>query len=179
MWMPSVFAQDEKGCEGVGFAKPPFSQYSPENLRKRIERDPKDVNALIHLGTHLEERDQLRQAEALYDRAIQAKPNCSLGYLFAGLLREKIGREATSDAEANIRKALSLNPSLWNEGNVQGFRMRHPQLMGSVPSSQKDLPSSTDQLLSGGDRFTIGLGVGLLLATPFVYLARRRRSASV
>ena len=53
IWMPSVFAQDEKGCEGVGFAKPPFSHYSPENLQKRLGRNPEDVNALIHLGTHL------------------------------------------------------------------------------------------------------------------------------
>jgi len=178
MWMPAVFAQDEKGCEGVGFAGPPFTQYSPKNLRKQLERNPKDVNALIHLALYLEEQDQLRQAEGLYERAIQAKPNCYLGYLFAGLLRDRISRRASSDAEANIRKALSLKASLWNDGNLHSFKMRHPELMGKAPPSQKELPSIPEELLSGSDRFTIGLGVGLILATPFVYLACRRRSGS-
>jgi tetratricopeptide (TPR) repeat protein len=178
LWMPAVFAQEEKGCEGVGFAGPPFSQYSPESLGKQLERNPNDVNALIHLALYLEEQDQLRQAEGLYERAIQAKPNCYLGYLFAGLLRDRISERTSSLAEANIRKALSFKPSLWNDPNVHNFRMSHPDLMGKPLPSQKELASIPEELLSGSDRFTIGLGVGLLLAAPFVYLARRRKSES-
>jgi tetratricopeptide (TPR) repeat protein len=178
MWMPGVFAQDEKGCEGVGFAGPPFTQYSPENLRNQLKRNPKDVNALLHLGAYLEEEGQLRQAEDLYERAIQVKPDCYLGYLFAGLLRHRISERTSSEAEANIRKALSLKPSLWNDPNVQNFRTRHPDLMGKPLPSQEELPSIPEELLSGSEKFTIGLGIGLLLAVPLVYLARRRRRES-
>jgi tetratricopeptide (TPR) repeat protein len=177
-WVPAVFAQDEKGCEGVGFAGPPFSQYSPENLRKQLERNPNDVNALLHLAAYLEEEDQLWQAEGLYERAIQAKPNCYLGYLFAGLLRDRISERTSSLAEANILKALSLKPSLWNDGSLHSFRIRHPDFIRKPPPGQKELPSIPQELLSGSDRFTIGLGVGLILATPFIYFARRRRSES-
>jgi tetratricopeptide (TPR) repeat protein len=178
MWVPAVFAENEKGCEGVGFAGPPFTQYSAKDLRKQLERDPKDVNALIHLALYLEEQDQLRQAEDLYERAIQAKPNCYLGYLFAGLLSHRISERISSDAEANIRKALSLKPSLWNDPNVHNFRMSHPDLMGRPLPSQKELPSIREELLSGSEKFTIGLGVGLILAAPFVYFARRKKSES-
>jgi tetratricopeptide (TPR) repeat protein len=177
-WMPSAFAQDEKGCEGVGYAKQPFAQYSPENLQKRLQRDPADVDALTSLGIHLQEQDQLNQAEALYERAVQAKPDCYLGYYFAGLVEERISTHAASDAEAKMYKALSLNPSLRNDPNVEGFFRRHPRSVIGASSKETESPSVTNNLLGSANRFLIGVGVGLLLSAPFVYLARRKQSAS-
>ena len=177
-WMPSVFAQDERGCQGVGFAKQSFTQYSPESLRKRLQRNPKNVDALIHLGSHLEEQDQITQAYALYERAIQAKPGCSLGYLFAGLVEERISGHAASDAEVKMHKALSLDPSLRNDPNVEGFFRRHPRSVIGASSKETESPSVTNNLLASANHFLIGVGVGLLLSTPFVYLARRKQSAS-
>jgi tetratricopeptide (TPR) repeat protein len=176
--VPALFAQDEKGCEGVGFAEPPFSQYSRKNLRKELQRHPKNVNALLHLAAYLEEDGQLRQAEDLYERAIQAKPNCYLSYLFAGLLRDRISERTSSEAQANIRKALSLKPSLWDDPNVRSFRRDHPDLMGKPVPSPKELPSIPEEFLSGSEKFTLGIAVGLILATPFVYLARRKKRES-
>jgi len=178
MWVPCAYSQDQEGCEGVGFTKQLFTKYSPENLQKRLEQDPKDVDALINLGIHLEEQDQIVQADGLYERAIQAKPDCYLGYLFGGLVKDRIGRKAFSDAEAGIRKALSLNPSLRNDGNVQGFMKRHPQLVGVQLAGEKESSSSTSELLPSANRFLVGMAAGLLLAAPFLYFARRKQSAS-
>ena len=176
-WTPLAFAQDQNGCEQVGFAKQSYSQYSPEILEKRLKQNPADVDALINLGLHLEEQDQDSKAYKLYERAIQASPGCSLGYMFAGLAEERISGDAASDAEAKLHKALSLDPSLRNDPNVQGFFRRHPRTVLRGSSKETESASDTNNLLGSANRFLIGVGVGLLLATPFVYLARRKRTA--
>ena len=178
LWIPLVSAQDETGCEGVGFAKHSPAQYSPQNLRKRLERNPADVDALINLGIHLEEQDQITQADALYQRAIEAKPDCYLGYLFAGLVESSISGRESSKAEAKIRKAISLDRSLRNDPNVQSFLKSHPLTFGGPPAKEVQAPSLTGDLLGSANTFLIGVGVGLLLAMPFLYLARRKPSAS-
>jgi tetratricopeptide (TPR) repeat protein len=177
-WPPSILAQDQKGCEGVGYAKQPFAQYSPENLRKRLQVEPTDVDTLVNLGIRLEEQDRILEADALYERAIQAKPDCYLGYYFAGLVSERISEQSSTNAEARIHKALSLNPSLQNDGNVEGFMKRHPQLMGGPPTKEKVAPSLMSDLLATANGFLVGVGVGLLLAASFVYLAHRKRNTS-
>jgi len=176
--MPSAYAQVQDPCREVGFAKRPISEYSPESLKNRVERDPMDVDALIHLGLHVEEQDQDSRAYALYERAIQARSDCSLGYLFAGLVEERISGHAASDAEVKMHKALSLDPSLRNDPNVEGFFRRHPRLVLGASSKETESPSVTNNLLGSANRFLIGVGVGLLLSAPFVYLARRKQSAS-
>jgi len=177
-WVSSLSAKDEKWCEGVGYAQRPSAQYSHENLRKRLKLNPGDVDALINLGIHLEEQGQSAQAYALYERAIQAKPDCYLGYYFAGLVEDRISRNAASEAEAKIYKALSLDASVQTDPNIQGFMRAHPRRVGGLSSTENESPSVTNQILSSSDRFLAGVGVGLLLATPFLYLARRKRSAS-
>ena len=175
VWTRSLLAQNEKGCEGLGYSKHAPDQYSPGNLQNRLQSDPRDVNALIDLGIHLEEQGQILEANALYERAIQAKPDCYLGYYFSGLAGEQIGEQASTQAEAKIRKALSLNPSLRHDGNVQSFMVRHSPLAGHPPTSEKELPSPSEELLGTANRFVVGVGVGLLLAAPLLYLARRKR----
>ena len=58
MWAACAYAQDEKGCEGVGFAKQSFTKYSPEGLQKQLEQNQADVDALINLRIRLEEQGQ-------------------------------------------------------------------------------------------------------------------------
>jgi len=176
--VPPVSGQDEKGCEGVGFAKHSSNQYSPEALRKRLERDPADVDALIHLGIHLEEEDHITQADALYQRAIEAKPDCYLGYYFAGLVEARISGQAASGAEAKIRKAISLDSTLRDDPNVQGFLKTHPLTFGRQASKEIQSPSVASELLGSANHFLVGMGIGLLLAMPFLYLARRKPNAS-
>ncbi len=171
--VPCLFAQDDKGCQGVEFAKKPLSLYSPNALRTRLEQNPADVDALIHLGLHLEEQDQFTQAYALYERAIRARPDCHLGYYFAGLVGDRIAGGAAFDAEVKIRRAISLSPGLATDPNVQSFLKRHSQLAARPPS--KEAPSVTDMLLASANRFLVGVGVGLLLAAPLVYVAGRKR----
>src|SRR5882672_2937811 len=131
-WVPAAFPQDGKGCEGVQYSKKPFAQYSPEKLQQRIRQDPSDVDALINLGIRLEEQDQTAEAKALYERAIKAKPDCYLGYYFAGLAAETISTDSASEANTKIRKAISLDPRLENDPNVKGFMKRHPRPMASA-----------------------------------------------
>jgi tetratricopeptide (TPR) repeat protein len=140
----------------------------------RLERNPKDVDALINLGTHLEEQDQVNQAEALYERAIKARPDCNLGYYFSGLAEERISDNAATDAEVKIRKAISLDQSLQNDPNMQGFLKRHSAPMGGMPSKGTESPSGSKEFLASVNRFSLGVGVGLLLAAAFFYLSRRR-----
>ena len=174
-WGLPVSASEEKGCEGVGFATRRASEYSPGKLKERIQSDRNDVDALIHLGIHLEEQNELSEAEALYARTILAKPDCSLGYLFAGLVRNRISSGENSRAEADIRKAVTLNPSLRMDGNVQGFLSQHPNLWGIRPvTPAAEEPWAVRQVLATANHFFVGLGVGLFLATLVFFVAGRR-----
>ncbi len=173
--VPSLFAQAENGCQGVGYSKQAFTQHSPEKLRQRLAQNPTDVDALVNLGIHLEEQDQSSEAEALYERAIKARPDCYLGYYFSGLAQERISKQAATDAEAKILKAMSLDPSLRNDPNVQGFFKAHPRSVGGGPPSETRSPLVANGLLTSSSRFLVGVGFGLLLASPIVYLARRKQ----
>jgi len=169
-----LYARSADGCVGVNFAKSPSDQYSPENLQKRLARDPKDVDALINLGIHLEEVDQITESYGLYKRAIDAKPECYLGYQFAGLVADRISRRTSAEADADIHKALSLDPSIAKDGNVEAFLNRHAPVVSTDAKSPQSVPKEDVSAL-GGSRFLIGIGVGLLLSTPFIYLFRCRR----
>jgi tetratricopeptide (TPR) repeat protein len=175
--VPGARAQDEKGCEGIGYAKHPQSEYSTEKLKARLEKDSRDVDALIHTGLHLEEKEEFEQAHSLYESAIHSKPNCYLGYYFAGLVEDRISRRAAANAEANIGKALSLNPSLHEDGNVQSFMQRHARPTSGTSSSGPTIPIDTSHIMTGGNPFCIGLGIGLLLAVLVLYIAKSRRTA--
>ena len=173
----SALAQDQKGCEGVRYAKHSPAEYSLERLKERVAKDPSDVDALIHLGIHLEEQSQFTQAFALYERAIQIGPTCYLGYYFAGLVGDRISRDTASEAQSNISKAVSLNPSLRDDANVQGFMKRHPRAIGGTPPIDKEPPSEARHILAAASPFSIGLAVGILLAAIFFCLARFVRAA--
>lgn len=172
----AVAAQDIKGCETVGFAKKRALGYSPEELKRRLEHDPRDTDALLNLGLHLEERGQLQEAYSLHRKAIETAPNCYLGYLFAGMAAERIGREAQEEAERAVRMALSLNPDIQGDPNVQGFIHRHPALRAR---SERDADPESESFslpsLILRQPFLIGIGVGILIAAPLVYFARRRK----
>lgn len=176
--VPSVCAQTENGCDGVEFVGRPGEQYSLDDLRKRMKRDPADVEALIKLGLYLEEQDQFAQALALYERVIEAKPDCYLGYQFAGLVIEKNSWKAFLDREKKLLKALELDPTLKKDPNLRGFLKRRSELANPPPKAAEP-PPEPKYVLTARDRFLIGIVVGLLLTTPFLFLIRRsQRDAS-
>lgn len=169
-------AQSGDLCTGVNFAKAPTDQYSPESLQERLARDPKDVDALINLGIHLEEINQITEAYGLYKRAIDARPDCYLGYQFAGLVADRISRRTSSESDVDIHRALSLNPSIAKDGNVEAFLRSHAPSLGAPVESAESAPKDVGSPFGGTSRFLIGIGVGLMLSTPFIYLVRRRRT---
>jgi len=177
--IPAASAQEEKGCRGVNFATHPSEQYSPESLQRRLKQNPRDVDALIHRGIRLAEQEKFAQAYAEYEKAIQAKPDCSLGYLFGGMVQEIISGEADSDAQEKIGKAITLDPSLQSDPNVEGFLRRHAPPTRAAPAESTASPSFVEDLLASANHFLIGIGVGMLLAVPFVFIAGRRQRTSV
>lgn len=177
--IPSAFAQDQDSCRDVAFAKKIPSEYSAQNLKKRLAQDPSDVDALIHTGLRLEEQGKDTEAYSQYQKAIQARPNCSLGYLFAALVEEKISGETDSDAEAKMRKAVGLQPTLQSDPNVVGFLQRHRKLAPSTAAGNERSESAMDNLLGTANHFWIGVGVGVVLVTPFLYFVRRKQTAVV
>jgi len=172
VFVPCVVAQSPDGCEGVNYAKRPSGQYSPESLRNRLKKKPKDVDALINLGSYLEEQGQLFGAYALYQRAIEAKPNCYLGYYFAGLVEDRISRQTYQAALVDIHRAASLDPSLAKDPNVEALIRSHTKL---IPEPHTEPAAGMSDFPSSGNRFLIGVGVGILLTAPVVYLLRRKR----
>jgi len=174
VFAPSLSAFEEKGCEDVGFAQRAPSQYSQNALKQRLERDPADVDALIHLGIYEQEHGHSSTAAALFDRAISAKPNCSLGYYFAGLIHDGLSNVERSRSEADIRKALTLNPGLRSDGNIQGYMSSHPHLWAVRPVAPViEEPWRLSRILATANHFLIGLGLGLFMATLIYYIARR------
>ena len=175
LWMPVYPSENGQGCKDVEFVKQPLSRYSPESLRTRLQRNPADVDALLNLGVHLEEQEQISEAEALYEKAIETKPDCYLGYLFAGLVCERIGEKKAGEANADIHKALTLEPNLSNDGNVQGFLKRHmhPPLLNYVSPIEEDMHPDARRILGAGNRFLIGLGTGVLITSLIFYVTRR------
>jgi tetratricopeptide (TPR) repeat protein len=176
-WTPYAFAQDAKGCEGVGFARRPFKEYGPDILRKRLKQNPSDVDALVNLGIYLEEHGQMRQAVDLYNQAIQAKPNCELGYYFAALAEDRLSEQTASDAQAKMHRAVSLDPDLQTDPNVEAFFQWHPRPGGPAASKPTALAPPPNDLLASANHFVMGVGVGLLLAAPLLYAVRRKQVA--
>jgi tetratricopeptide (TPR) repeat protein len=172
-----AYAANQDHCEDVRFAKLPASEYSPEKLQKRLVDNPGDVDALINLGIHLEEQGKDSDAYVLYGKAIQTKPDCSLGYMFAGFVQDKISGQMSMEAEAKINKALSLDPSLQSDPNVKNFQKLHRRYQSSS-QSKPDFEQTSISLLSIGSRFLIGVGAGILLMVPVVYLAGRKQRTS-
>jgi len=173
---PSVLAQDEKGCEGVQFVKRPYSEYSPARLKQRLERDAADVDALLNLGSHEEEQGNLREAEAFFDKAIRTRPDCYLGYYFAGLIRDRLSRQELSRSEADIRKALTLNPDLRTDGNIEAYINSHRDLWGVRPVAPAvEEPWRPAVILARANHFFIGLGAGLFLGTVMLAFKARAR----
>ena len=172
VFVPRVVAQSPDGCEGVNYAKRPSGQYSPESLRNRLKKDAKDVDALINLGSDLEEQGQLFEAYALYQRAITAKPSCYLGYYFAGLVEDRISTHTYQAALVDIHRATSLDPSLLKDPNVEVLIRSHTKL---IPEPHTEPAPSVSDFLFSGNRFLIGVGVGILLSAPFMYVLWRKR----
>jgi len=172
--LPLVWARTSGACGSVSPATSSSRQNSPEQLRRRIKADPKDVEALTSLGVYLEEQGQLYEAYGLYKQATESKPACYLGYYFLGLVEDRISGRAKTDAETDIRKALNLNSDLSKDGNVEAFFTRRAAL--NVQSHKIEEPAPNGKsLLAAGNHFFIGVGVGVLLAIPFIYFLRRKR----
>jgi tetratricopeptide (TPR) repeat protein len=170
-----LWASDEKGCEGLGLNSRPASQYTPGALRKRIQQNPADVDALINLGTLEQERGNAPAAAALFDKAIQAGPGCSEGYYFAGLIHEQLGEKEQGISEADIRKALTLNPDLRTDGNIESYLARHQELWGKRPIAPTvEDPWRPTVILARANHFFIGFGVGLFLATVILRRVAQR-----
>jgi tetratricopeptide (TPR) repeat protein len=137
-----------------------------------------DVDALVSLGIYLEEHGQVRQAVNLYDRAIKAKPNCDLGYYFAGLAEERVSEEMASDAQQKMCKAVNLNAHLQTYPNVVAYFGQHPLPGARAASGPTPSPPTLSDLLAHGNQFVMGMGAGLLLAALLVYAVGRKRGAS-
>jgi len=170
-------AQDRQGCEGVQYSKRPLAEYSRQRLEQRIQQNPSDVDALINLGIRLEEAAQNAQALALYERAIQARPNCALGHLFGGLVQEKISDDAASDADVKIHRAIILDSSLQKDPNVEGYLKRHTRPTPSAVTLDEEPPTLAKQILSGASRFYVGIGVGVVLTSLLLSLLKFRRTS--
>jgi tetratricopeptide (TPR) repeat protein len=136
-----------------------------------------DVDALVNLGIYLEEHGQAREAVDLYNRAIQARPGCELGYYFAALAEEGLSEQTASDAQAKMHRAISLDADLRTDPNVEAFFKRHPQPVPRVAFQPTALAVTPKDILASANHFVVGIGVGLLLAAPLVYAARRKREA--
>jgi hypothetical protein len=65
----------------------------------------------------------LGEALTQYKKAIKARPDRYEGYYFAGLVEERMGERAKSNAEADIRQALSLKPGS-KDLNISTFLKR-------------------------------------------------------
>jgi tetratricopeptide (TPR) repeat protein len=134
----------------------------------KLKQNPNDFDALTEVGVRLEEEDKLGEALAQYKKAIKGQPARYEGYYFAGLLEERMGERAKSNAEADIRQALSLKPDLSKDPNISAFLKRH----GPTPSqSQQTQPTF---LFGNSSRFFIGIGVGLVLASAIIFAFRRQ-----
>jgi tetratricopeptide (TPR) repeat protein len=171
-----VFGQEGKGCEGVAFARHEPRQYTLVALQKRVERNPPDLDAIIHLGLHMEEIGKIEKADNLYLRAIRARPDCYLGYYFAGLVEERISDHLRSESLRKINKALALDPSLRDDPNVRAFLARHPSQTRTPTPKPGVLRTPLGELVASANRFWIGVGAGFLLAAPLLFFLRRKRA---
>jgi hypothetical protein len=96
------------------------------------------------------------------------RPDRYEGYYFAGLLEERMGEQAKSNAEADIRQALSLNPGLSKNPNISAFLKRHAT---SPSQPQQAQPTFA---LGNSSRFFIGIGVGMIPATVTTFALQKK-----
>jgi tetratricopeptide (TPR) repeat protein len=80
-------------------------------LRKALALDPQYDAAYVVLGDLLEQSKRTPDALDVFRKLMEVRPDLYLSYYYYGKLASKEGHENSSDAIANLRKAVSLNPN--------------------------------------------------------------------
>jgi tetratricopeptide (TPR) repeat protein len=140
---------------------------------KKLKENLNDFDALTQVGIRLEEEDKLDEALSLYKKAIKGWPTRYEGYYFAGLLEEHMVQRVNSNAETDIRQALSLKPDLSKDPNVSAFLKRHAPIRSQAPQAQPTFS------LGNSSRFFVGIGIGMILATMIIFAFRRKTVARI
>lgn len=178
MLMLCAFASTELSANpadsrcGVEFTKYEGDGYSFEELQRRVANDPGDADALAHLGLLYEEQENRRRALELYEQAIHQRPECWIGYYFAGLVAPKVASDMEILQSQYFQKAVELDPELAQDSDIQAFwartRRRPPPIM------IKEAPSA----LGMGQGWTLlaGVGLGMLVGIAMTLLITRKRS---
>ncbi len=116
--------------------------------RKALEHDPYLVAALINLANIHYSRDELVEAQALYERAIGLESDFFEAHFNLGNIYHDLGRFA--EAQACYREALRLNPVLrrhpfLSRGDVRedGPVARRPARTGAPTSSSRRTASGS------------------------------------
>lgn len=85
--------------------------------RAALAIDPNFVRALFNLAI-IRTSVAPQEAEALYQQAVAVQPTYAAAYLNLGLLRKSQGK--TQQGDADLAKAVSLDPSLAASAGIKG-----------------------------------------------------------
>ncbi len=131
-----------------------------------LNRDPKNVKALVHQGIALEDSNQHEEAEKLYRKAIQIAPNDPLPRINLGSLLYFHSRK-TYEAKTELVKAIELAPDnpdahfnlgvlfadagLYREAKVEWETVLRVGADGPASALARDNLERIDPLLGEGD----------------------------
>lgn len=150
-----------------------------ELLRRVLDMEPENAQAVNKLGVVYARREQLEEAEQLFEQAISLDPNdpapyCNLGNIYAQ-------REWLDRAKEAYEKALSLDPEYPNALHNLGVLYRK---LGDI-SKSVELLKQANRLERGRMReelksspktrrtVTIGWAIIIALILLFFYLTRQ------
>jgi tetratricopeptide repeat protein len=119
-------------------------------LKQTIEKNPKDLEALVRLGNFYQDAGKFDQAVDYYARALAVDPKQVDARTDRGICLRELGKP--DDAIAEFRKSLEIDPRHWqtwlNLGIVSLFDKHDPETaasaFGKVEELKPDYPGLAD-----------------------------------
>jgi tetratricopeptide (TPR) repeat protein len=93
-----------------GFSLESFRARAEQVCREEVNSNPRNVSALVNLGTLLKVKKEYAEAEAMFQRALEADSNSVSALINLGSLMQNVKKDFVK-AEELYRRALAINPN--------------------------------------------------------------------
>jgi tetratricopeptide (TPR) repeat protein len=93
-----------------GFSLESFRAKAEQVCREEVNSNPRNVSALVNLGTLLKVKKEFTEAEAMFQRALEADPNSVSALINLGSVMQNVKKDYIK-AEELYRRALVINPN--------------------------------------------------------------------
>jgi len=145
--LPLIISCKKKESPDKGASSPAVSSYSSESVfdevKRKLEKNPDDVDALYHLADLYDRNSQYAEAIDTYKKVVKLKPDMGYAYVKMGTAYDRINQPA--EAIPMFKKAIKYLPdypvTYNNLGVAYGKLNKFNEEIGALKKAIKLRPS--------------------------------------